>query len=166
MKSVCVCLSDRLTVCVHVSWASNNRLTVLSLFGLCVSVCLIVSVFTFHGLALTDSQFFAFSGYVCGCPSGCLFVSVFMFHRPAITQFLAFFYWAHTLKGDHGPVLIKNPIPWNTEVSPCGSFPGFIWNTRGISEYAKRVLTTIKTLVYATCLFNLQHIFYWVCSMC
>lgn len=45
------------------------------------------------------------------------------------------------------------------EVSTCSPSPGFIWNARGISGCAKRVITTTKTLVYATCLFNLQQIF-------
>lgn len=69
-----------------------------------------LSVFMFHELAITDSPFLAFSGYVCVCPSGCsIFDSMFMFHRPAITQFLAFFLLGPYVEGGPWAYAYKEP---------------------------------------------------------
>ena len=74
---------------------------------------------------------------VCVCLSCCLPASLSMLHGPAITQFLAFFYWAHTLKGDHRPVLMRILFLKTVRLALAVPFLA-LFGTRGENGCAKR----------------------------
>ena len=79
----------------------------------------------------------------CLCVCLTVFFSVFMSYGLAITLTVLSLssppHWARILKGNHVACAYKNPIFGNIEVSPCDSFSGFIWNTRGIVDVQKGV---------------------------